>query len=83
MRRQLVTGLLMTIALTLLLGVAYPLVITGISQVAFNKRANGSFVENAVPLRPAIPGAPGLVVEAVAGALTLVTPKPWKRAGQA
>ena len=47
MRRQLVTGLLMTIALTLLLGVAYPLVITGISQVAFNKRANGSFVENA------------------------------------
>ena len=47
MRRQLVTGLLMTIALTLLLGIAYPLVITGISQVAFNKRANGSFVENA------------------------------------
>jgi K+-transporting ATPase ATPase C chain len=47
MRRQLVTGLLMTIALILLLGVAYPLVITGISQVAFSKRANGSFVENA------------------------------------
>ena len=47
MRRQLVTGLLMTIALTLVLGIAYPLVVTGVSQVAFNKRADGSFVENA------------------------------------
>ena len=47
MRRQLATGLLMTIALTLVLGIAYPLVVTGISQVAFSKRADGSFVENA------------------------------------
>lgn len=47
MRRQLVTALLMTIALTLLLGIVYPLVVTGIGQVAFNKRADGSFVENA------------------------------------
>jgi K+-transporting ATPase ATPase C chain len=47
MRRQLVTGLLMTIALTLVLGIAYPLVVTGVSQIAFNKRADGSFVENA------------------------------------
>jgi K+-transporting ATPase ATPase C chain len=47
MRRQLVTGLLMTIALTLVLGIAYPLVVTGVSQVAFSKRADGSFVENA------------------------------------
>jgi K+-transporting ATPase ATPase C chain len=44
MRRQLVTGLLMTVVLTLLLGVAYPLVMTGIGQVAFNDRANGSLV---------------------------------------
>ena len=47
MRRQLVTGLLVTIALTLVLGIAYPLVVTGVSQVAFSKRADGSFVENA------------------------------------
>ena len=47
MRRQLVTGLLMTIALTLVLGIAYPLVVTGVSRLAFNKRADGSFVENA------------------------------------
>ena len=44
MRRQLVTGLLVTIVLTVLLGLVYPLVITGISQVAFSHRANGSLV---------------------------------------
>ena len=47
MRRQLVTGLLMTIALTLVLGIAYPLVVTGASQAAFSRRANGSFVKSA------------------------------------
>lgn len=46
MRRQLVTGLLMTIVLTLLLGIVYPLLVTGFSQVAFKSRANGSFVKD-------------------------------------
>ena len=46
MRRQLVTGLLMTIVLTVLLGIVYPLVVTGVSQVAFSDRANGSFIED-------------------------------------
>jgi len=45
MRRQLVTGLLVTIALTVLLGLVYPLVITGISQLALSSRANGSLVK--------------------------------------
>jgi len=45
MRRQLLTGLLMTITLTVLLGLVYPFVMTGIAQVAFHDRANGSFVE--------------------------------------
>ena len=44
MRRQLMTGLLVTIVLTVLLGIVYPLVITGISQVALSHRANGSLV---------------------------------------
>jgi len=44
MRRQLMTGLLVTIVLTVLLGIVYPLAITGISQVAFSHRANGSLV---------------------------------------
>lgn len=46
MRRQLLTGLLMTIVLTLLLGIAYPLLVTGVSQVAFSNRADGSFVKD-------------------------------------
>ena len=45
MRRQLVTGLLVTIALTVLLGLDYPLDITGISQLALSSRANGSLVK--------------------------------------
>jgi potassium-transporting ATPase KdpC subunit len=44
MRRQLVTGLRMTIALTLLLGLAYPLAMTGIAQAFMKSKANGSFV---------------------------------------
>jgi K+-transporting ATPase ATPase C chain len=42
MRRDLLTSLLAVVVLTLLLGVAYPLAITGISQVVFPGRANGS-----------------------------------------
>jgi potassium-transporting ATPase KdpC subunit len=44
MRRDLTTSVLAVIVLTLLLGLAYPLVITGISQVAFPGNANGQKV---------------------------------------
>jgi len=40
------TAVLMTIVLTVLLGVVYPLVMTGISQVLFNNQANGSLVRD-------------------------------------
>ncbi|HEY1737449.1 MAG TPA: K(+)-transporting ATPase subunit C [Acidimicrobiia bacterium] len=46
MRRQLLTGLLMTIALTVLLGVVYPLAVTGASELLFNHNANGSLVKD-------------------------------------
>jgi K+-transporting ATPase ATPase C chain len=39
------TGLRMTIALTVLLGLAYPLAMTGIAQAFMKNRANGSFVK--------------------------------------
>ena len=45
LRRQLVTGLLMTIAMTVLVGLVYPLIMTGVAQVAFHDRANGSLVK--------------------------------------
>jgi K+-transporting ATPase ATPase C chain len=45
MRRQLVPALMMTIALTVLTGLLYPLVVTGVAQGLFNGRANGSLVK--------------------------------------
>ena len=44
MRRQILPAVLMVIVLTVLLGGVYPLVVTGISQVAFHHKANGSMV---------------------------------------
>ncbi len=45
LRRQLVTGLLMTIVMTVLVGLLYPLVVTGVAQGLMSKRANGSLVK--------------------------------------
>jgi K+-transporting ATPase ATPase C chain len=45
MRRDLVSSLLAVVTITLVFGLAYPLVVTGISQVAFHGRANGSLIE--------------------------------------
>jgi K+-transporting ATPase ATPase C chain len=44
MRRELVTSVLAIVAITIVFGLAYPLVVTGISQVAFHGRANGSLI---------------------------------------
>jgi K+-transporting ATPase ATPase C chain len=44
MRRDIVTATLAIIVFTILLGVVYPLVITGVSQVAFPGNANGQKV---------------------------------------
>ncbi len=44
MRRDLVTSLLAVIVLTVFLGLVYPLAITGVSQVLFPGKANGSKV---------------------------------------
>src|SRR5579872_4911555 len=45
MRRQLATGLLATVALIVLLGIAYPLAMTGLGQAFFSRQANGSLVK--------------------------------------
>jgi K+-transporting ATPase ATPase C chain len=45
MRRQLAPAILSIVVFTVLLGFAYPLVVTAIAQVAFNDNADGSLVE--------------------------------------
>lgn len=44
MRKDLIRGLLATVLFTVLLGLAYPLVMTGIAQVASPGKADGSLV---------------------------------------
>ncbi|HKE48788.1 MAG TPA: potassium-transporting ATPase subunit KdpC [Rhodanobacteraceae bacterium] len=59
MIRILRQSLAMLALLTLLTGVVYPLVVTGIAQVAFPKAANGSLIErDGKPLGSALIGQP-------------------------
>jgi K+-transporting ATPase ATPase C chain len=46
MWEQILPGLRIKIFLTVVLGVIYPLAMTGISQVLFSKQANGSLITN-------------------------------------
>jgi K+-transporting ATPase ATPase C chain len=45
MKKNLVTAVLMTVATTILLGIIYPLVVTGIARVAFPDKANGQLLQ--------------------------------------
>src|SRR3984957_7277372 len=45
MKKNLITAVLMTVATTILLGIIYPLVVTGLAQVIFPKRANGQLIQ--------------------------------------
>jgi potassium-transporting ATPase KdpC subunit len=45
MRRQLLPALIMVVITTVVLGIAYPLVVTGIGKVAFHDKAEGSLVK--------------------------------------
>jgi potassium-transporting ATPase KdpC subunit len=44
MKKNLITAVLMTVATTILLGIIYPLVVTGIARVAFPDKANGQLI---------------------------------------
>src|SRR6201981_4207067 len=45
MKKNLITAILMTIATTILLGIIYPLVVTGLAQLMFPKQANGQLIQ--------------------------------------
>jgi K+-transporting ATPase ATPase C chain len=44
MKQNLKIAILMTIATTVLLGIAYPLIVTGLAQVLFRDKANGQLI---------------------------------------
>ncbi len=44
MKKNLITSVLMTIASTVLLGIIYPLVVTGLAQLFFKDKANGQLI---------------------------------------
>ncbi|HLV94118.1 MAG TPA: potassium-transporting ATPase subunit KdpC [Candidatus Acidoferrales bacterium] len=44
MKKNLLTAILMTIATTILLGVIYPLAVTGVAQMLFPRQANGELI---------------------------------------
>ena len=44
MKKNLITAFLMTIAMTILLGLIYPLIVTGVAQLVFKDKANGQIV---------------------------------------
>jgi K+-transporting ATPase ATPase C chain len=45
MKKNLTTAVLMTIATTVLLGIVYPLLVTGLAQLIFPKQANGQLIQ--------------------------------------
>jgi potassium-transporting ATPase KdpC subunit len=45
LKKNLIIAVLMTVATTILLGIIYPLVVTGLAQVLFPKKANGELIE--------------------------------------
>ena len=47
MKKNLLTAILMTIVTTVLLGLIYPLVVTGLAQVIFPDQANGQLIKRA------------------------------------
>src|ERR1700691_410087 len=44
MKKNLITAVLMTLVTTLLFGLVFPLLITGLAQVLFPKQANGQLI---------------------------------------
>lgn len=44
MKKNLITSILMTLVTTVLLGIIYPLVVTGLAQVLFPRQANGELI---------------------------------------
>lgn len=44
MKRNFITAILMTVVTTILVGIVYPMVVTGLAQVLFHDKANGQLI---------------------------------------
>src|SRR6185369_5081014 len=44
MKKNLITAILMTVTTTVLLGIIYPLLVTGLAQAMFPRQANGQLI---------------------------------------
>ena len=73
MFRDIVRSLLALAALTVICGVAYPLIIWGIGQVGFQDKADGSLVHVGRPRDRLVAARPGVEGRAVV---------PWPRLGR-
>jgi K+-transporting ATPase ATPase C chain len=69
--KNLLIAVLMTVVTTLLLGVAYPLVVTGLAQAFFPDNANGQLIEreprSSAPVSSAALSPPGYSQPGVSG----------------
>jgi len=61
--KNLVTAILMAVVTTVLPGLIYPLVVTGIAQVIFPGKANGQLIERDLDSKRPRPAAAGATVE--------------------
>lgn len=81
MRRQIYPSIMMTLFFTVLLGLVYPLAITGIAQVLFPTQANGSLiVENGHVVGSRLIGQPFSDPKYFWGRLSATSPFPYNAA---
>lgn len=78
MFRQFRPAILMLLVMTLVTGVAYPSIVTGIAQLVFPKQANGSLIlDNGEPIGSELIGQPFDAPEYFWGRLSATSPAPF------
>ena len=81
MIRQAISALIMIVVMTVLLGILYPLAVTGLAQAFFHHRANGSIVpESGAPQGSSLIGQPFDDPKLFWGRPSATTPQPYNAA---
>jgi potassium-transporting ATPase KdpC subunit len=81
MRQELRAALVLFVLLSVVTGIAYPLLVTGIGHVAFARQAQGSMIERAgKPLGSALLGQPFDAPQYFWGRLSATAPQPYNGA---